>query len=296
MKSSTRRRAARIALAAAMLAGASPGALAATPIPNGKWSFVFVDAKGRPDRPLRVYTYRPRACDTTCPIQFVMAGAKRDASHYRDDWELIADHYHLLIVAPEFSQEHWPKSAYNLGDVPDQPDREKWAFSAIEHLFDEVRDGQAGYAIFGHSAGGQFVERMALLRPDSRATLMMAANPGWYTMPEWRKDKAAEPFPYSLVDSPVGERELRMALARRFILLLGEKDTDAAAHNLNQSAGAKMQGASRLDRGENFFKAATAAARELGVPFAWSLEEAPDTAHDAAAMSRFAAEAAYGKK
>lgn len=297
MKTNGPRLAARMALAAAMLAAASSCAFASTPIPNGKWSFVFVDAKGRPDRPIKVYTYRPRACDTTCPIQFVMAGLHRDASHYRDYWELLADRYRLLIVAPEFSQQYWPKAAaYNLGDVQDQPDREKWTYSAIEHLFDEVRDGQAGYAIFGHSAGGQFVQRMALLRPDSRATLMMAANPGWYLMPEWRKDKAADPYPYSLVNSPAGERELKQALARRFILLAGEKDTDPQAENLNESSGAKKQGAGRLDRAESFFKAATAAAQELHVPFAWELLEAPDTAHDGAAMSRFAAQSVYGKK
>ncbi len=297
MKTSGPGRTVRMLLAGALLAVAATCALASTPIPNGKWSFEFVDAKGRPDRPIRVYTYRPRACDTTCPIQFVMAGLHRDASHYRDYWELLADRYHLLVVAPEFSQQYWPKAAaYNLGDVQDQPDREKWTYSAIEHLFDEVRDGQKGYAIFGHSAGGQFVERMALLLPNSRATLMMAANPGWYLMPEWRKDKGAAPFPYSLVDSPAGERELRQALARRFVLLLGEKDTDADAQNLNESEGAKKQGAGRLERGENFFKAATAAAKELGVPFRWELLEAPDTAHDGAAMSRFAAESVYGKK
>lgn len=272
-------------------------ALAATPIPPGKWSFIFNDARGQPERPIRVYTYRPSKCDTRCPIVFVMHGAKRNASQYRDHWELLADSHNLLIVAPEFSAKHWPRAAaYNLGDMAAQADREKWTYSAIEHLFDEVRDGHNGYAIFGHSAGGQFVQRMALFRPDNRASVMVAANPGWYAMPEWRKDKASEPFPYSLVESPAGEAEVRRALQRRFVLLLGEKDNDPDDDNLNQSAGAKQQGASRLERGENFFKAATAAAAELGVKFAWELNEVPDTAHDGAAMSRIAAQALYGKR
>ena len=68
-----------------------------------------------------------------------------------------------------------------------ESDREKWAFSTIEHLFDEMRVDQASYVLFGHSAGGQFAHRMALFRPDSRASVIVAANPGWYTMPEWRK-------------------------------------------------------------------------------------------------------------
>jgi poly(3-hydroxybutyrate) depolymerase len=246
---------------------------------------------------MRVYTYRPRKCDSTCPILFVMAGDKRNAAEYRDYWELPADKYGFLVVAPEFSQQYWPKAAaYNLGDVASQDDREKWSFSAIEHLFDEVRDGQKEYRIFGHSAGGQFVQRMALFRPDSRASAMAAANPGWYTMPEWRKEKAADSFPYSLVGSKAGDTQLRQALERRFVLLVGEKDNDPDSENLNQSAGAKKQGLSRVERGENFFKAATAAAQALGSKFAWELVEIPDVAHDGAAMSRAAADALYGKK
>ena len=268
---------------------ASQLALAATPVPGGKWSFVFTDARGRADRPLRVYTYRPRQCDSTCPIVFVLHGVKRDASNYRDYWELPADNGGFIVIAPEFSR--WPKAAaYNLGDVQAEGDPDKWAFSVIEHLFDEMRDGQKDYRIFGHSAGAQFVQRMALFLPDNRASVMIAANPGWYTMPEWRKDKGAQPFPYSLVEARVGEAELRKALAKRVVLMLGEKDADPDDENLNKSAGAMKQGETRVERGENFFMAATAAANELGVKFAWELVELPDVAHDGQTMSKAAGE------
>lgn len=283
-----------LALAAALLSFA---AAASTPVPPGKWSFVWKDAKGHPDRPMRVYTYRPRACDTTCPIVIVMHGLKRNASAYRDYWELRADRYKVLVIAPEFSNEAWPKAAaYNLGGVGSETDREKWAFAAVEHLFDEMRDGQASYALFGHSAGGQLAHRMAFFRPDNRASVIVAANPGWYTMPEWRSDKAKDPFPYSLAGSPMGVAELKRALSRRLVVLLGEKDDDPKAADLNHSAGAEHEGASRLERGENFFKAATAAAAELGVPFAWELVEVPGVAHDGEAMSKAAADVIFGKK
>jgi poly(3-hydroxybutyrate) depolymerase len=272
-------------------------AYSATPVPSGRWSFVFTDAKGRPDRPIRVYTYRPRKCDSTCPILFVMSGVKRNAYDYLGYWELISDRYNFIVIAPEFTNEHWPKAAaYSQGDVADNPNRERWSFSAIEHLFDEVRDGQKGYMIFGHSAGGQFVQRMAFLLPDNRATVMVAGNPGWYTWPEWRKDKADSSYPYSLVNTASGEAEVKRALARRVLLLVGENDSDPDAENLNQSEGAKKQGASRVDRGENFFKAATAAAQALGVKLGWELIEVPDTAHDGAAISKAAGEALFGKK
>jgi len=274
---------------------AAQAAFANTPVPSGRWSFMFEDPKGRPDRPVKVYTYRPRKCDSTCPILFVMAGVKRDASSYRSYWESAADSYNFIVISPEFLA--WPKAAlYNLGDVKDQPDREKWAFSVIEHLFDEMRDGQKDYRIFGHSAGGQFVQRMALFRPDNRASVMVAANPGWYTMPEWRKDKGAEPFPYSLVNARAGEAELRQALSKRFILMVGEQDVDPDDENLNKSAGAMKQGEMRVERGENFFKAANAAANDLGVKLAWELVEVPDVAHNGESMSKAAAEMLYGRK
>ena len=277
--------------------GAMLPASAATPVPSGRWSFVFNDAKGRPDRPIRVYTYRPKKCDSTCPMVFVMSGEKRNAYDYLGFWDAMADNHSFILLAPEFSRDRWPKAAaYNLGDIAEQKDREKWAYSAIEHLFDEVRDGQKDYTIFGHSAGGQFVQRMAFFLPDNRAKVMVAANPGWYTMPEWRKEKSADPFPYSLVNSPAGEAELRRALSRRVLLLVGEKDSDPDSENLNQSSGAKKQGESRVERGENFFKAATAAAGELGVKLGWEFHEIPDTAHDGAAMSRAAGQILYGRR
>jgi poly(3-hydroxybutyrate) depolymerase len=278
-------------------AGVIDVASAATPVPSGRWSFVFADAKGRPDRPIRVYTYRGRKCDASCPILFVIAGEKRNAYDYLAYWELAADRYSFIVIAPEFSKEHWPKAAaYNLGDVADQPNREKWSFSAIEHLFDEVNAGQKDYMIFGHSAGGQFVQRMAFLRADNRASVMIAANPGWYSMPEWRKEKADNPYPYSLVNSPAGAAEVKSALGRRAILMLGENDSDPDSENLNKSGGAMKQGATRVERGENFFKAASAAAQELGVKLGWELIEVPDTAHDGAAMSKAAVEALFRKK
>jgi len=284
---------AMIACAIALPAGA------ATSIPPGKWSFVFPDAKGRPDKPMRVYTYRPRNCDEKCPLQFVLHGAQRNASEYRDWWELIADNYNLVVVVPEFSQRHWPRAAgYNLGDVENQPDPEKWAFSAIEHLFDEVREGRTDYRIFGHSAGAQFIQRMIVFRPDHRASVAVAANPGWYTMPEWRKDRKADAFPYSLVGARVGEPELRRALERRFVLMVGEKDNDPDDDILRKYDDdiKRTQGANRLERGENFFKAATAAAAELGAKLNWEFMEIPDTAHDPPGMSKFAAQILYGKK
>jgi poly(3-hydroxybutyrate) depolymerase len=282
---------------AILLAALALPATAATPVPSGKWSFVFTDKRGQADRPLRVYTYRPRQCDSTCPMLFVMHGKKRRASAMRDNWELAADKYGFLVIAPEFSGKHWPGAAdYNQGGVGDSGNRNQWAYSAIEHLFDEMRDGQKDYAIFGHSAGAQFAHRLVMLLPDSRASLAIVANAGWYLWPEWRKDRKAASYPHSLVDSPAGEKELRQALQKRVVVVLGEGDTDPNHPDLDRSEGSMKQGATRVERGENFFAAATAAARDLGVKFAWELSYVPGTGHDGAAMSRASADLVWGGK
>ena len=280
---------------AILLAAAALPAAAAIDIQPGKSSFEFVDSRGRPDRPIEVYTYRPAACDASCPLQFVIAGVHRDANVYRDSWAAAADRYRFVVLAPEFPARYWPHAAaYNLGDVKAESDPAKWTFSAIEHLFDAVRTTQAGYAIFGHSAGGQFVHRMLLFLPDNRATVMVSANPGWYTMPEWRKADAKDPFPYSLVDARVGESELKRALGRRYVLMLGTSDVDPDADYLSKTPGAEREGASRYERGHNFFKAAAASAKALGVPFGWKLVDVPGVAHQGSAMGRRAADLIYG--
>jgi len=281
-----------IGLLAALAAHA---AFAATPAPSGKWSYMFNDAKGRPDRPVKVYTYRPRQCDSNCPMVFVLAGVKRDASNYRANWELAADRWGFIVIAPEFLA--WPKAAaYNLGDVAQQPDREKWAYSVIEHLFDEMRVDQKDYRIFGHGAGAQFVQRMLLFRSDNRASALVAANPGWYTMAEWRKEKSPDAFPYSLVNSRAGENELRQAFAKRFVLMVGENDVDPDDEGSINTAQVKKQGESAVDRGENFFKDATAVANDIGAKFSWELVELPTGTREGEAVSKAAAELLFGRK
>ena len=283
-----------LAAVAMALGAALPPAQAATPVPPGRWSFGYEDPRFR-GKPIRVYTYRPKSCESTCPIVIAMAGVKREASRLRDQWELSADRYKLIIVAPEFSQKDWPRAArYNLGNV-EEDDRQKWTFAVVERLFDEVRDGQPDYVLYGHSAGGQFAQRFALFQQPNRARLVAAGNPGWFTMPEWRKDKGAEAFPYSLYDSKAGEAQVRAALAKPFILLVGEKETDPDAESLDDSPGARRQGEGRVDRGETFIKSATALAAELGLPMKWQLVEVPETVRDAEGMSRAAAEAIFGR-
>ena len=285
-----------VSVVAAVVAFAASPVSAGTPVPGGKWSWVWTDTKGM-NVPMRVYTYRPRTCDTTCPILIALHGVRRKASDMRDYWELPADRYKFMVITPEFSEEKYPGDAYALGGAggDQNQNREKSVFATIEHLFDEMRDGQQTYVLFGYSAGAQVAHRMALLRPDNRASAIVVANAGWFTIPEFRKDKNAPSFPLSLVGSTATDADVRKALSRRMIVMVGETDNDPEAGDMGKSDGAMKQGASRMERAENFFKNATTVSNDLGVKFAWELDEVPGPNTNDQAMVKAAAVALYKK-
>lgn len=288
----------RLARAFALAAGIALiplSASAAITIPEGKGVITFRDARGHADRELTVHTYRPARCDARCPLQFVLHGVGRNANGYRDYWVEAAERHGFVVVSPLFTREAWGgAAAYNRGGVDATDDRSRWAFAAIEHLFDEIADGRKDYRLFGHSAGGQFVHRFLYFVPNNRASVAVAANAGWYTIPEWRKGKAAFPWPHSLAQAKAGEKEALRALGQRLVVMLGDADTDPAAQDLDRTPGSLAQGANRLERGRYFHRVSSALARDIGVDFRWDLVIVPGVAHSGRLMSAAAAEHLYG--
>lgn len=251
--------------------------------------FVFEQWKG-PDIP--VWLYVPPSVDReTAPIAIIMHGARRDPDRYRDEWVSEADKHGFVVVAPGFSRADFPKAnGYNLGAMRDAEsgqwrDNAFWSFSAIEPLFDAVvaRLGskQDGYTLYGHSAGSQFVHRSLFFRPGPRVKRYLAANAGWYTFPDF-----AVPFPFGLGGTELDETDIRMALAKDVVILLGDQDNDPQGSSLNRSAGAMAQGPHRFARGQTFFAAARDLAKRKGWDFGWSLRIVEGVAHSNGDMAR----------
>lgn len=252
-------------------------------LPTGAGSFRFAGhRRGASRPPMNVHYYRPPGLPHAAPVVFVMHGVKRDADLYRDTWSAAAGRYGFLLLCPEFSKADYPRRAYQLGNVVDGEKRPRpesdWTFHAIEDLFDAVREATGNsserYRIYGHSAGAQFVHRMALFVPGGRFETAVSANAGWYTMPTF-----GSRFPYGLKRSPATPETLGQAFGRRLVVLLGERDTDARDPHLRNSAAARRQGRSRLERGRGFYAAARDEAGRLGVPLRWKLETVPGAAH-----------------
>jgi hypothetical protein len=173
---------------------------------------------------------------------------ERNASDYRDYWELAR----TATPRHRGAGVHRGALAEVRGIQPGrrrrQDDREKWAFSAIEHLFDEVARASTDYRIFGHSAGAQFVQRMALFAPTSALPCMVA--PTRLVRDAGVAQGQARRSVSLFARGSEGRRSrVKRALATQVRADVGERTTRADYREPEQSAAAKKQGDSRVDRG-----------------------------------------------
>jgi pimeloyl-ACP methyl ester carboxylesterase len=293
----------RAALTQAMLALSlvMPGC-AACAVPDaarlapGSGSFVFPFPGAGAARQVRVWYYRPDGAGPETPVVFVMHGTGRNGESYRGAWIPSAKKQRFALLVPEFSRAEFAKD-YNLerlsgatGPIP----QAQWPYQAIEEIFDAVRAANGlrapTYDIYGHSAGGQFVHRLALLLPHARYRIAVAANAGWYTMPDF-----GVAYPYGLGGTNVPPEQLARVLGRRLVVLLGERDIDPDHRQLRRSSGANVQGEHRLARGLAFFERGRLAAQTLGTPFEWRLQIAPGVAHSNSGMAPLAATLVGGR-
>ncbi len=243
---------------------------------------------------LTVWYFRPAAATVDAPVLFVIHGVGRNAEEYLNDWIEFAEQKHFLLVVPEFSKAEFPgEESFNSGNMFDAAGtplpRSVWSYSMVEPLFDVVRERfgctPRDYMIYGHSAGGQFVQRFLYFVPEARFTRAIAANAGWYMLPTFDTS-----FPYGLKGTTADKAALCSAFARPVLVLLGDSDTDAAHPSLRHTPEADAQGLYRLARGQFFFAQAKAQAASLLTPFNWTLRIVPGIAHTNKGMAPFAAQ------
>jgi len=261
---------------------------------SGKQFFMFSDGGITKNKPLKVWYYSPSKITVNLPIIIMLHGAKRNPSAYLDDWIETAKLYNCIVVAPEFSQQDYPKAdKYNLGNVFDVKKNkftpnEDWTFSVIEPIFDYVKKQTGnisqGYYLSGHSAGSQFVHRFLFFEPKNRVIKAMAANAGWYTLPDNQID-----FPFGLKNSPVSQNDLSKAFATPVFIILGEADLDRTSPDFNTGGDYDKQGMSRFERGNYFYKFCQTKAKESKSTFNWTLATVPGVAHSNKETSKYAA-------
>lgn len=270
-------------------------AFIADPLSVGDVSRFMFDGWTGPAIP--VWAYVPTDVDVqTAPILFMMHGAKRNPARYLLEWAPYAQTHGFIVIAPEFSRKDFRGSRrYNRGNVSQvdgddylSVDESEWSFSTIEPLFDHVvktlRSEQTGYTLYGHSAGSQFAHRFMFHKPEARVKRYLAANAGWYTMPDMSVD-----YPYGLKDSGVSQSTLESALSKPVLVLLGDQDVDMNSSSLNRTDGAMRQGEHRYNRGVTFMRIGKEQATKLGVDFGWKARRVEGVGHSNSGMAKAAA-------
>jgi alpha-beta hydrolase superfamily lysophospholipase len=237
---------------------------------------------------LEIFTWCPEA--TPKLLLVVFHGMHGDADNYRDRAQPLASNLGALVVAPRFAAPEFTVPFYQRGGVAPEgvfvpPGRRTVDLVAPLVAWAQKTAGQPDlrYALIGHSAGGQFLSRVAAFAP-SGPTRYVIANPSTWVLPS-----VDDAVPYGFAGAPNAEPALRQYLALPITVLLGADDTGTS--NLSSEPEAVAQGVNRLERGRNAFAKAKAAAAALGGRFGWKLAEVPGIGHDSAGM--FASKQAY---
>ena len=223
-----------------------------------------------------VFVERPAGCRPTA-LLIVFHGVGRDALPYLRHASPLTEAVCAVAVAPQFDQERFPRDLYQYGGVGTGGARTVDDVQPIVLWADRTLGlGSLPVVLLGHSAGAQFVDRVAAYTAlDARC--IVVANPSTWALPSLDR-----PLPFGFGGDPDAERDLRRYLSRPIVVLLGQDDT--GQEDLAMSSQARAQGADRLERGRNAFRAAVDLARARGWPLGWRLVEVPGVGHHAAAM------------
>ncbi|HUR59631.1 MAG TPA: hypothetical protein VM029_18070 [Opitutaceae bacterium] len=255
----------------------------AAPIPAGRGQVEFSFGGA----PLTLFTYKP-AGYTDGPLLVVFHGVVRNAAEYRDFAVPMADRFGVMLVAPLLDEARFPEEWYQRGGLLDAAGkakpREQWMFHVVPAIVAEVRAREARpelpYYLIGHSAGAQFLVRLAAYLPGE-ARRIVAGNAGSLLFPSRDHE-----FGYGLGGLPPAlsdDAMLQRYFAAPLTLYLGTADTTPRRRFDASEAGMK-QGPHRLARNRACFELAQSIAKARGWPFNWRKVETPGIEHDAARM------------
>jgi poly(3-hydroxybutyrate) depolymerase len=253
---------------------------------NDPFCYPFV-SPGAPE--VRAYIYVPPTLSRRTRVAVVMHGKLRNASEYIEGWTAWASRTDHLVLAPRFDGASWPGDrSYNLGNVFSGTDgrgakrpEESWSFTVVEALHQRVRTGfdldDPSFALWGHSAGGQFVHRFLLFKPRSPVSAAIAAGCGWFTVPD-----LGVRFPYGLRHPELRftGQELRAYLGRPLTIMRGALDR-VRDPDLRTTPGAEAQGSNRYERAAH----ALNVAKRVDPRSTWRLLDVPAVGHDWAVMA-----------
>jgi pimeloyl-ACP methyl ester carboxylesterase len=250
--------------------------------------------------PITLFTYKPSHYHRG-PLLVVFHGVQRNAEDYRNYAITMADRFGAIVVVPKFDNERFPSRRYQRGGIVADSGKAlpatQWTYAIIPRIIAQIRSWEAQpalpYYLIGHSAGGQFLVRLAAFLPGEPARIV-AANPGSHLFPNRKQT-----FGYGFGGLPAelsNDAVIRRYLAAPLTIYLGTDDIYPRP-SFDASEPAMKQGINRLERGRACFAAAQVLARERGWQFNWRKVETSGIGHDAACMfaAKEAADAIFGR-
>ena len=236
------------------------------------------------ERAIKIFGYRPSNYDGG-PLLVLFHGASRNALGYRDGARKLANKLGMLLVVPEFDRARFDVEAYQEGGIMKdgkvQPSSE-WTFSYLQPLLDEVfkREGkELPYYLAGHSAGAQFLVRMAAFYPN-KARRMILVNPGSLVFPTREQG-----YPYGfggLPETMASDEAIRRYLAAPVVFYLGTGDV--TKKSLDTGKQPMKQGPTRIERGRNCYNSGKEFAEKQQWKFGWERVEAEGLDHPSGPM------------
>ena len=247
-----------------------------------------------PLKPLNVFYNIPSGDRKNMPIVLIFHGEERNAIDYRDIWINASNKYGFMVFAPEFNTVDFPGgSSYIIGNVykdgnyptPQTLNNENlWTFSIIEPLFDFIKTKTGStvetYSMFGHSGGGQFVHRYVLFKPNARINKAIAANSGWYSVPDGIAN-----YPYGIMNSPLSLIAPNSYFEKQLYITVGELDNNGSDSSLRHNTASDLQGLNRLERANYFYTNSQSYALKMNSKFNWKFHIVSNSGHDPTKMS-----------
>ena len=275
---------------------------------EGSGNFLIDGGGENEDKTIRIFYHLPENFNTHSKVLLVLHGAGRNGNDYRDAWVEASEKYGVLVLSPQYSDKDYPQFwNYNLAgmieDVEINADRtsmvdfkinqdtKEWIFNDFDRIFELVKNrlgmSSETYDLFGHSAGGQVLHRFAIFNANNNADRILAANSGWYTVPDIK-----DAFPVGLKNGPATAEDL--SFSKKLVIFLGEKDdADETRGDLRHTPELDKQGTHRYARGKYFYNTSKEVALKLGKAFNWKMETIPGVGHDYIKMSKAAAAYLY---
>ncbi len=253
---------------------------------NAMTSFTY-SSPGNPD--VQVVIHVTGNLNSTTHLLSVHHGKNRKAKSHLSRFEDWIPTSNYIVIAPWFDEANWPGSeSYILGNMFDgscegcgnlRPESQ-WSYTIANDIALQVLSdfglSDRSYDVWGHSAGGQFVHRWMIFRPNDPIRLGMPANSGWYTAPDLSTE-----YPYG-VNHPllnITQQDLLDWTHKPMIIFIGENDTGSPL--LRSTPEANAQGANRVARASYMY----GKGRAVNPNTLWEKIVVPDADHSSADMA-----------